>query len=613
MLRVRADLVDRLVNQAGEVAIARSRIEGEVRALRGAIQDLTDNVGRLRRQLREIEIQAESQMQSHEGQAQAAGHAFDPLEFDRFTRFQEVTRMMAESVNDVQTVQQNLVHVMDSTDAALAAQARLNRDMQQDLMRVRMVPFASLAERLHRIVRQSAKELGRRASLDLRGAQVELDRSVLERITAPLEHMLRNAVAHGIEPPQRRTDAGKPAIGEIRLDVSQEGNEVVLVLADDGAGLDFERALARAREMGLPGASDNPSRAEIADYIFLPGFSTAAEVSELSGRGVGMDVVRNEVASLGGRVDVGSEPGKGTRFAIHLPLTLAVTQAVLVKSGGRTYAIPTVMVQRVMQMPKAELERLRGPGDARSRDGGEALEWQGRRYRFHELAALLGVPCPEADGARPGPALFVGSGAHSVAVHVDEIVSSGEEIVVKAVGPHIGRIAGITGATVLGSGDIVLILNPVQLALREERPPAPPAEPAPAAPVPPLVLVVDDSLTVRKITGRLLERQGYRVATARDGVEALELLQDTVPAAMLVDVEMPRMDGFDLTRNVRGDARLAAVPIIMITSRTADKHRQYAREIGVDHYLGKPFREDELLERIARFIAEGRPAAVPPG
>jgi chemosensory pili system protein ChpA (sensor histidine kinase/response regulator) len=265
-----------------------------------------------------------------------------------------------------------------------------------------------------------------------------------------------------------------------------------------------------------------------------------------------------------------------------------------------------------MQMPKAELERLRGPGDARSRDGGEALEWQGRRYRFHELAALLGVPCPEADGARPGPALFVGSGAHSVAVHVDEIVSSGEEIVVKAVGPHIGRIAGITGATVLGSGDIVLILNPVQLALREKRPPAPPAEPAPAAPVPPLVLVVDDSLTVRKITGRLLERQGYRVATARDGVEALELLQDTVPAAMLVDVEMPRMDGFDLTRNVRGDARLAAVPIIMITSRTADKHRQYAREIGVDHYLGKPFREDELLERIARFIAEGRPAPIPP-
>jgi chemosensory pili system protein ChpA (sensor histidine kinase/response regulator) len=206
----------------------------------------------------------------------------------------------------------------------------------------------------------------------------------------------------------------------------------------------------------------------------------------------------------------------------------------------------------------------------------------------------------------------VGSGAHSIAVHVDEIVSSSEEIVVKSVGPHIARIPGITGATVLGSGDIVLILNPVQRALREALPPAVPA-PAPAEPVRPLVLVVDDSLTVRKITGRLLERQGYRVATARDGVEALEQLQETVPAAMLVDVEMPRMDGFDLTRNVRGDPRLAAVPIIMITSRTADKHQQYAREIGVDHYLGKPFREDELVERIAHFIAEGRGAPISPG
>jgi chemosensory pili system protein ChpA (sensor histidine kinase/response regulator) len=603
MLRVKTELIDQLVNQSGEVSIARSRIEGEVRTLRSAVQELTDNVARLRGQLRDIEIHAESQMQSRREQTQAAHEQFDPLEIDRFTRFQEVTRMMAESVNDVQTVHQNLVHAMDSTDAALAAQARLNRDLQQDLMRVRMVPLARLAERLHRVVRQGAKELGKRASLDIRGAQVELDRSVLERITAPIEHMLRNSVTHGIETPEVRAAAGKPPIGEIRLDVSQEGNEVVLILADDGAGLDVARVLARARALGLPGASGNPGAAEIADYIFLPGFSTAEQVTELSGRGVGMDVVRNEVASLGGRVELSYEAGRGTRFSIFLPLTLAVTQAVLVKSGARTYAVPTVMVEHVMQMRAGDLEKMRDSA---------TLEWQGRRYPFHPLTTLLGLPRHESAG-RPGPALFVRSGANYVAIHVDEILSSSQEIVVKSIGPHIARIPGIAGATVLGSGDIVLILNPVQLAARgaesgTQREAPEPAE-VPAAPAPALVMVVDDSLTVRKITGRLLERQGYRVVTARDGVEALELLQELAPAAMLVDIEMPRMDGFDLTRNVRGNPRLAGVPIVMITSRTADKHRDYAREIGVDHYLGKPYQEEELLGVIARLAAEGRAAA----
>jgi chemosensory pili system protein ChpA (sensor histidine kinase/response regulator) len=489
----------------------------------------------------------------------------------------------------------------------------LNRDLQQDLMRVRMVPLGRLAERLHRTVRQVAKELGKRASLDIRGAQVELDRSVLERITAPLEHMLRNAVTHGIEMPEVRGAAGKPPVGDIRLELSQEGNEVVLALADDGAGLDTARILERARSLGLPGAEGNPTPAQVADYIFLPGFSTAGEVTELAGRGVGMDVVRNEVASLGGRVEISSEPGRGTRITIFLPLTLAVTQAVLVKSGGRTYAVATVMVEHVLQLRAADLERL-GAEEAPS------VERQGRRYPFHVLAALLGVSAGQGgnqrgnqrDDQRPGPALFVRSGADSVAVQVDEILSSSQEIVVKAIGPHIARMPGIAGATVLGSGEIVLILNPVQLAARRAaaaQAPAKAPEPAPAEPAaPPLVMVVDDSLTVRKITGRLLERSGYRVVTARDGVEALELLQETQPVAMLVDIEMPRMDGFELARNVRAEPRLATIPLVMITSRIAEKHRDHALDLGIDHYLGKPYQEQELLALIAQF-AQRRAAA----
>ncbi len=603
VLRVRADVVDRLVNQAGEVAIARSRIEGEMRALKAAMQELTDNVVRLRSQLREIDIQAESQMQSRLELAKETKREFDPLEFDRFTRFQEVTRLMAESVNDVSTVHGNLVNAVDETEKALLAQARLNRDLQQDLMRVRMVPFGSLQERLYRIVRQTAKEVGKRANLDIKGTQVELDRSVLERITGPFEHLLRNAITHGIEAPEARRAAGKAPIGEIRLELTQEGNEVQLTLADDGAGLNIDLIRKKAVEKGLMEPHAVLSEAEIAEFIFHPGFSTAAEVSQVAGRGVGMDVVRNEVAALGGRVEMRFTHGQGTRFTTYLPLTLAVTQTVLVRAGNRSYAIPAVMVEQVLQLRQEQLVAAYST---------RQTEWQGKRYPFHYLPHLLGNLEAVAEQRRFSPTLCLRSGTNAIALHVDEMVGSNQEIVVKAIGPQLQRIAGITGATVLGSGEIVLILNPVQLALKEVAggPAVARAAPKPQTKaVQPTVMVVDDSLTVRKVTGRLLERHGYLVVTARDGVDAMEKLLEIVPDVMLVDIEMPRMDGFDLTRNVRADARLAKVPVIMITSRTADKHQNYAKEIGVTHFLGKPYQEDDLLEKIAGYLGDRRAAA----
>jgi len=603
LLRVRADIVDRLVNEAGEVAIARSRIEGEMRALKAAMHELTDNVARLRAQLREIEIQAESQMQSRQELARESMREFDPLEFDRFTRFQEVTRLMAESVNDVSTVHGNLANAVDETEKALLAQARLTRDLQQDLMRVRMVPFGSLQERLYRIVRQTAKEVGKRANLDIKGTQVELDRSVLERITAPFEHLLRNAVTHGIEAPDKRRAAAKPEIGEIRLELKQEGNEVQLSLSDDGAGLPIDRIREKAIEKGLIGPGTTLSEAEIADFIFHAGFSTATEVSQVAGRGVGMDVVRSEVAALGGRVEMRFTRGQGTRFTIYLPLTLAVTQTVLVRAGSKTYAIPSVMVEQVLQLRQEQLV---------SAYASRQTEWQDRRYPFHYLPHLLGISDAIAEQKRFSPTLYLRSGTNAIALHVDEMVGSNQEIVVKSIGPQLQRVAGITGATVLGTGEIVLILNPVLLALKEvaARPAIVYEAPKPQAPATqPTIMVVDDSLTVRKVTGRLLERHGYLVVTARDGVEAMEKLLEVVPDVMLVDIEMPRMDGFDLTRNVRADKRLARVPIIMITSRTADKHKNYAKQIGVSHFLGKPYQEDDLIEKISGFLKERRAAA----
>ncbi len=597
VMRVRAEALEKLVNLAGEVAISRSRIESEVRALRGALGELVENVSRLRHQLREIEIQAESQMQARTREAETRHASFDPLEFDRFTRFQEVTRMMAESVNDVATVQQTIARIAESADGAIGSQARMNRELQLDLMRVRMVPVGSIAERLHRIVRQTAKELGRRANLDLVGEAVEVDRSVLERMIGPLEHLLRNAVTHGIESPEARRAGGKPDTGEIRMEVRQEGQEVILTLSDDGAGLDLARIRDKALAQGLVRAGDAVDDRVLADLIFLPGFSTAQAVTEVAGRGVGMDVVKNEVSGLGGRIELSSTPGQGARFVVRLPLTTAVAQAVLVRSGERTCALPAVMVEQVQQLRAEQLERVRAAGQ---------VEWASRRYPFFYLPELLGEP-----GEPPGvpkkhhSVLLLRAGAEAIALLVDDM-SGNQEVVVKNIGPQLARVPGVTGATVLGTGEIVLIMNPVQLATGPRRQAG--AHGAAVVPVhvaskaAPAVMVVDDSLTVRKITGRLLAREGYEVLTAKDGVDALEQLKERLPDVMLVDIEMPRMDGFELTRNVRGDSRMKSVPIIMITSRTADKHRNYAAELGVNVYLGKPYQEDELLGHIAGFV-----------
>ncbi|HYC35732.1 MAG TPA: Hpt domain-containing protein [Usitatibacter sp.] len=596
LLRVNADLIDRFVNDAGELSIARSRIELEMSAFRRALQDLTENIGRMRAQLREVEIAAEGQMQSTIKAREEIGETFDPLEFDRFSRMQELTRFLAESLGDVITLHQGLQKNLDETELAIHAQARLNRELQQGLMGVRLVPLGNLADRFYRIVRQTAKDLDKKANLELKGTRTELDRSVLEKITAPLEHLLRNAVAHGLESPDARARAGKPEIGEVSIEAAQRGNEVVLTIADDGAGLDFARIRARAVESGLLAADIELPEAQLAQFIFMAGFSTAEKVSQVSGRGVGLDVVRNEITSLGGRVEISSAPGRGTTFTVTLPLTLAVTQAVLMRAGSTVYAVPSVMIEQVQEYKAQAFAELGGRGE---------IEWKGNRYPLRSLLPMLGevdTPVP----ARQIPVLLLKSGLLRAAIRVDEILGN-REVVVKTIGPQLSRLAGIAGATVLGNGQVVLILNPVQLVHREQ--PAVEvkrAEPAREAPAQArsasaLVMVVDDSLTVRKITSRMLSREGFEVATAKDGVDALQQLQDLRPDCILLDVEMPRMDGFEFARHVRADAATRAIPIVMITSRTADKHRNHALELGVNEYMGKPYQEEQLLELVRRY------------
>jgi chemosensory pili system protein ChpA (sensor histidine kinase/response regulator) len=438
--------------------------------------------------------------------------------------------------------------------------------------------------------------LGKRANLELSGTEVELDRSVLEKMTAPFEHLLRNAVAHGLETPAQRQLAGKEPIGEIDLTLRHESNEVVFEFSDDGAGLNIARVRQKAVENGTLQEGEEISDELAMQLIFTPGLSTADEVTEISGRGVGLDVVRSEITALGGRVDVTSEPGRGVNFTIHLPLTLAVTKTLLVRAGQHTYALPTTMIENVQQLKPAALKAAYQQ---------KYIDWQGARYPLHNLARLLGDDDAEIGSLPYNAILQLRSGEHRVAVHVDELLGN-HEVVVKNIGPQLARLPGIAGATVSSNGAVILIINPIAFTQRivAQRKITKPVD-APVVEVHhvPVIMVVDDSLTVRKITSRLLARSGYQVVTAKDGLDALEQLADALPDVMLLDVEMPRMDGFELTKRMRQDKRTKDLPIIMITSRTADKHRQYAMELGVNAYLGKPYHEEELLENITRFIA----------
>jgi chemosensory pili system protein ChpA (sensor histidine kinase/response regulator) len=604
-VRVRAPLLDRLVNHAGEVMIARSRIESEVVQLKGSLGDLTENLERLRSQLRDIELQAETQIASRMEAAKTHGESFDPLEMDRFTRFQELTRMMAESVNDVATVQRSLQRTLQQTEDDLAAQARLTRDMQDDLLRTRMVEFESLSDRLYRVARQAAKELGKHVRLDIVGGSIEVDRGVLERMAGAFEHLLRNCVAHGIELPEERERAGKNATGQITVSAGHEGNEVAVEFRDDGAGLNLARIRERGFAMGLLSTGALPSDGELANLIFTPGFSTATSVTELAGRGVGMDVVRNEVNALGGRIETASAAGQGTSFRLVLPLTTAVTQVVMLRAGAVTVAVPATLIEVVKRVPTAEVEAAYARAQFTLGDAAVPFFW---------LGALLQATGRSAEA--PGRMLSVvviRSAAQRIALHVDEVVGN-QEVVVKNLGAQLARLPGLAGVTLLASGAPALIYNPVALAtlygegaraaMRQAVPALPDAPSAPSAVAQaPLVLVVDDSLTVRRVTQRLLVREGYRVTVAKDGLDALEKLADELPVVVLSDIEMPRMDGFDLVRNLRADPRLNALPVIMITSRIAQKHREHAAELGVDHYLGKPYSEDDLLGLVARYAA----------
>lgn len=598
VVKVSAQLLGELVNLAGETSISRSRAEEQISELVFSLDDMQITVDRLQEQVRRLDMETEQQILYRQEQVESEGlEGFDPLEMDRYSQLQQLSRSLLESSSDLIDIKSTLADKSRDMETLLIQQSRINTELQEGLMRSQMVPFSRMVPRLRRIVRQVSGELDKRVDFHLENIEGELDRTVLERMVAPLEHMLRNAVDHGIEPGDVREAAGKSRRGSITLDLAREGGEIVITLTDDGGGINLAAVKSKAIERGLMEPEADLTDHEILQFILQSGFSTASEITQISGRGVGMDVVHSEIKQLGGTVEIDSTPGKGTQFTVRLPFTVSVNRALMVSVGGDRYAIPLNSIEGIVRVSPFELEAYYQP-DA------PMFEYAGQPYLLRYMGALLHRgEKPILEGQlMPLPVVLVRGAEHSVAIQVDGLMGS-REIVVKPLGPQFSMVQGLSGATVLGDGSVVVILDLLAMiradashlhrdmiydqsgALVHRNT---------------LVMVIDDSVTVRKVTSRLLERQGMDVITAKDGVDAVTQLQEMeqLPDVMLLDIEMPRMDGFEVASRVRHTSRLQDIPIIMITSRTGEKHRERALSLGVNEYMGKPYQEVELLETI---------------
>ncbi|MBA56650.1 MAG: hybrid sensor histidine kinase/response regulator [Pseudomonadales bacterium] len=608
-VKVSSELMENLVNLAGETSIFRGRIEQEITDFNGVIGEIGMTIDRARELLRRLDIETEAQILYRYQQAQTEGEEyedFDPLEMDRYSTLNQLSRSLGETVSDMMDLRDSLTDRARDAETLLIQQGRINSELQESLMRTRMVPFSRMVPRLRRIVRQIAGEVGKKAELEIIGAEGEMDRTVLERMVPPLEHMLRNAVDHGLETPEQRVAAGKKDTGRITIHLAREGGEVVLRLTDDGKGINLEGVRKRAIERNLMKADAPLTDKEVMQFIFKPGFSTAEKVTQISGRGVGMDVVHSEIKQLGGNVKLHSAPGAGSQFTIRLPFTVSVNRALMVRVGEDQYAIPLNNIEGIVRVSPYELEAYYQPDAPK-------FEYASQQYSMRYLGRYVhNNPIPNLTShTKPIPVLLVRGGDHAVALQVDALLGS-REVVVKSVGPQLAAVSGISGATIRGDGSVVIILDlnaviraeQAQLSLEENLEEVEQPRAKEESNETPLVMVVDDSVTVRKVTSRLLERNGFDVVTAKDGVDAITQLQDIKPDVMLLDIEMPRMDGFEVATLVRHDERLQDTPIIMITSRTGEKHRDRAMSIGVNRYMGKPYQETVLLQTIEDLIKQ---------
>ncbi|MFV5405059.1 MULTISPECIES: Hpt domain-containing protein [unclassified Acinetobacter] len=605
MIRISADLVEKMIDLSGENSINRSRIEMDLGQLGNTLNEMELAIKRLADQLRRMEGELESQIIAKHGSENSRYADFDPLEMDQYSSLNQLSKSLAESASDLVDFKSTLADKIRETEGLLLQQSRIQAEIQESLMRTRLVPFDRMLPRLQRIVRQTSTTLNRPAELIVQNTEGELDRNILERLVTPFEHMLRNAIDHGLEDTADRIALNKPEVGSIVLNISRQGTDVIVSFSDDGKGIDAEKIREKALSQGLIKEDQTLDSEELLQFIFHPGFSTAKAVTQISGRGVGLDVVQSEIKLLGGHVSVSSQLGQGTIFTIRVPTTVAVSDALMVKVGDQQYAISLAQIDRIVRIAPITLETYFNSND-------DYFKIDGEKYKLRYLSEFVGnQPIPRLNNVGHSlPVLLIkGNSGQTIALLVDQLVGSRAQIVVKPIGHQFATIGVVAGATILGDGQVCLILDGQNIArqiqatqrvkqLHDQR------DGSRYSNARRLVMIVDDSVTVRKVTSRLLERQGYDIVTAKDGVDAIEQLENVRPDLMLLDIEMPRMDGFEVTNLVRHHDIHRDLPIIMITSRTGEKHRERAFSLGVTHYMGKPFQEAELLANIQQLIAE---------
>jgi chemosensory pili system protein ChpA (sensor histidine kinase/response regulator) len=612
-IRVRTDLLDFLSNFAGEVSISRDRVGQQNSAIKQQLAEMEGTLSRLQDQLRNLEIETETQILfRYDDEALKQESDFDPLELDRFSMIQQLSRGLTETVGDMHEISQSLELLVQESDGILLQQSRLSTDLQQGLMNTRLIPFEGLIPRFERIVRQTNAELGKQSELIIHGANRELDRTIIDRIVAPIEHLLRNAIAHGIESVDQRLALGKKAVGTLTLTISREGSEVLICLSDDGQGINLDKVRQKAIEQNLINPDKILRDEDLIQLILSSGFSTADNISQLAGRGVGMDVVSNEIRALKGRLSIQSIAGKSTTFNMRLPLTLSVVQALLVSTHDHQYAIPLAAVYAGDRIAVSTVkELLKQEDDSR-------YEVNGEQYRFLPLSTLLNLPLVLPDDPKVQlPLLLFRYGEMHIALLVDSI-NSNREIVLKSTREQFSHITSITGATILGDGRVVFILDvptlveTVDSELNSNKNEVDSAKSHvmvqnTTMTHTPIAMVVDDSITMRKASSNLLKRHGFDVLTARDGMDGVTQLNEQIPDIILLDVEMPRMDGFEFATLIRNTQYYKHIPIIMITSRTGSKHRDRGMDIGVDAYMGKPYQELELVETMKKLLGSRYP------
>ncbi len=614
-LRVPLDRIDSLVGLVGEMIVNRSSFAQRLADMEQRIEDMQTALSRFRAVAHDVETRYSVEA-LRSGTRNTSGarpntplatsgrsESLDSLEFDRYTEFHLLARTLSESTNDVAVITSEFRTLHGDFDSLLGRQQRLTRDAQDNLMHIRMVPVSNIINRLDRTVRSVSNKLGKKVDLVIKGEGTELDKTVLEEITDPLLHLIRNALDHGVELPEARAAAGKPEKATLQIEALNQGTQVTIRVSDDGGGLDLAKIRKLAVNRGMIKEDQKLTQEELRSLIFLPGFSTADKLTDVSGRGVGMDVVREAVQRLKGSISVESELGQGSTFTVHLPTTLAVSRALLIESNSLTFAIPMQAIQQILRLDPSNVTVV----------GSQPIVNLGdRTVQLKEMANHLQLRSEDKDAFKQTrPLLLVRTGDDEMAITVDDVIG-GQDIVVKTLGDHLASVPGLIGATVAGDGTVIPILDPSDLVGQQiaRRAATSFANSSEVATVDRrrTAMVIDDSISVRRVTTNLLRSSGWDVLVGKDGVDALEVLEtaETPPEVFLCDMEMPRMDGIELIGRLRNQDEFRNTPIVMVTSRAGEKHRKMAADAGADEHVVKPFNDDQLIDLITRMVDEAR-------